>query len=486
MKNVNSIIKLNRLLKEYNKRNNADDFLHDGQKRFIFAKRGNEISRYTAILAHRRWGKTRGTLMYESNRASLKKDYRFAYITSVRLVSKSLSYPIINSLSEENEWGVKFNSKEYVYTWPETKSVCHLWGADQEKFADKVRGQQYDSVIIDEAQGFYFIDLRWFTEQILTPTLVDRSGRMFMQGTPGDICAGFYYDVCVKKKYKKWVVIESLPFENPVTEKQLKNELNLLKEDDPEIENEPYIQREYFGKWVEDNRKNVIKISVNNYLYEWRREPSDRFILGIDIGFNDPSAFVVATENHERYEYLIYLEAFEKKEMLLHEYIEIINEYQARYPGIRIVCDPGGNSKVLRASDAVSSKTLAEELRKHGISVETAEKKDRRMHIERLNSEAIRGLIKIYNMNDPKHPENHPLVKQWKNLMRIYGKSGVEWTEGKPRHLHDGALYARRGAIMQGYVKPEPHEPRAVWEARKMKRDAIANVRKNRKNRLYR
>ncbi len=460
-----------------------DNKFHVGQKR-VFSTKDSEgnLSNFLAFLTHRRWGKTEGSLRYAGALAAIRPKATMAYIAQQRTNAKDLAWPILEELNEEFGWRLHPNNVDLTMRWPNGSRI-KLYGADDRRFQRLLRGLKFDFVIVDEAQDFIFSDLKNLTHRTLMPTLVDKRGRLFMQGTPGEQCYGYFYEVAVKRQHPEWTVVHGEEFENPYTAEQLKEQLALLQRANPKVANEPWVQREFFGRWVPDSRRNVVKISPElNYLYKWQREAGDRFILGIDFGFEDPAAYVLATENSLRYPYLIYLDAHVQTKMLLHDHIKKIREYQEQYPGLRIVADPGGNAK-----------TLTEELRQtHGLPIEDAEKKEKRTHIERLNSEATLGLIKIYNLRNPSSPESSPIARQWNELIRIFKPGAIvsddpenpiytdEWEEGKPRHVHDACIYARRGAVLQGYT-PKEEIGRTEYEERHMMEKTFSRNRKKRR-----
>ena len=452
------------------------NLFHPGQQRAFFAKDDSgKFYRRLALRTHRRWGKSQGALTYAGKACELRPYTRVAYISQHRTNAKDIAWPILMELSAMFGWRAKPNMVDLSLTWP-NGSFCKLYGADQDRFAKLLRGLKFDVVIIDEAQQFEFTDLEHLCDRIVGPTLTDRRGRLFVIGTPGEIASGFYYKLTVENfRPKTWHIITSSEFENPYTAEQLMLEIEELKAENPDIIDEPWVQREYFGKWVADTRRTVIKLIPKvNYLYEWEEHPADRYYLGIDFGFEDPSAYVVAVENPEKYPYLVYLEARECRQMLLDDHIALLNEYQTRYPGIRMVSDPGGHAKA-----------LLEELRQvYGFPLEEADKKEKRFHVERLNSEATRGLIKIYNLEESARPQDNQVAVQWNSLIRVQVGNlpvalGGEWEEGRPRHIHDAALYARRAATLMEY-KERTEETYAEKETRRMFEARVNRVKKRR------
>jgi hypothetical protein len=417
-----------------------------------------------------------------------KKRAICAYVNQERDYAKDVSWPILEELIDHYGLSdkVKLDNRGMVVRFLETGSTIKLYGADQPRYQRRMRGKQFDVVVVDESQDFIFSDLEHLTMRVLLPTLADRRGRLWMCGTPGDH-ENYFYEVAWQKQHKQWSVVHGEYLENPHTRAELRGQVNMLKRANPDIEDEPWFQREYKNQWVPDLRKAVVKLRPDlNYLYEWQREPDDRFCLGIDFGFSKEkglghSAYVLLTWNPDRYPFFIYLDGWQREKMEIHDHVTAINEYMLEYPNLRIVGDPSW----FGGKDRPSSESFVEELQQiHGLPVEPAEKKDKRFHVERLNSEATCGWLKIYHAANPEHPEQSAVAKQWNKLVRL--KDG---SEGTPRHIHDAALYARRSAApwaFRGEVQRRDPEEVKRQEMRQARFDTLAKRRGQRKRRTRR
>jgi hypothetical protein len=276
-----------------------------------------------------------------------------------------------------------------------------------------------------------------------------------------------------------WIVVRGDYLENPHTRPELQGQINRLTRANPNIQLEPWFQREYLSIWRPDTRNRVIKLTPQlNYLYQWERQPDDRFVLGIDFGFPDYSAYALLTWNPERSTDFIFIDAWERRDMEIHEHVTAIREYMLAYPGIRIVGDPSW----FGGKDRPSTEALVTELNQiHGLPVEPADKRDKRFHVERMNSEASCGWLKIYNANDPGRPEDSAMAKQWNNLVRL--KDG---TEGKPRHLHDAGLYARQAAAPWAFRGQVQDKDRDEVVREQMRGARFTTLRKRRESRSRR
>lgn len=424
-----------------------------------------------------------------------KKRAACAYVNQERDYAKDVVWPLAVELNDRYGWGAKLDGRSMRIMFPETESAIQLYGADQKRFQRRMRGKQFDDVAVDEAQDFIFSDLQHLCMRVLFPTIADRQGRMWLGGTPGEV-ENYFFEVQDKTlpegfdpatdvipdeairsvRHGQWVVVRGKHLENPWTRAELQGQLNLLRRTNPSILMEPWVQREYFSIWRPDTRKTVIKLHPDlNYLYEWHRQADDRFVLGIDFGFPSPSAYVLLTWNPDRYPFFVYLEAWERESMQVHDHVSAIQEYMHRYPGLRIVGDPSW----FGGKDRHSTQSFVEELQQvHGLPVEPASKDDKAFNVERLNSEATMGWLKIVNLDDPQHPEASELAKQWNTLVRL--KDG---SEGSPRHKHDAALYARRAAAPWAFRAPIIGEDGDSKQRRQMRANRFETLKKRRDSR---
>lgn len=428
-------------LEELEKTNAVVADLHDGQRRFIYARDSTgQLAPFVCLLSARRFGKTEGALRYGASLCLGKPRTRVVGIYQQRTDAKEVAWPILQELAVRYGWDVKLNGIELACRFKHNDSVIKLAGADDERRHRQFRGQRNDLVFIDEGQDWYS-DVQKLV-QGLAPGVADRNGRIFMLGTPGLLPEGYFYEVCAGE-HPEWVVVNGSPFENPHTRTQLQRQLDHLRVKNPYAESLPWVRREYFGEWTTDTRKNVIKVDPSqNYLYSWAPEHDDRYIISIDWG-DEAAAFVVATYNIRRYPWLVYLESHNLKQMLVQDQVSFIRGLMERYKDSVVIADPGGIAKA-----------FVRELRQvHGIPIIAAEKEDRMAQIEFMNSDISLGLVKLFNRENPDAPEEMLLARQWRQLVWIEHRGRGVREESRPRDIHDAALYARR------YAHPYLHKP---------------------------
>lgn len=446
------------------------DDLHQGQRRFLYANdSAGVLATLVCLISARRFGKTEGVLRYAGEQCTRVSRTTVRCLYQNRTDAKDIAWPILEDLAEAYGWDCEFHQVELACKFT-NGSVIKLYGADDEKKFRKFKGQKNDIVFIDEAQDFR-ADLQKLVQWLL-PGLADRGGRLFMCGTPGWQPVGYFFEV-QRGDHPEWAVIRGTPFENPHTREALQKQLDIYRRANPDIDQEPWIQREYFGIWVVDTRKNVVRISPElNYLHQWKPHPQDRFVLGIDWG-DSGTAFVIGTYNPTAHPWLIFLEAHLAEEELPHQWLTRVRDYQRRYPGLNIVADPGGISK-----------THVREFREvHGVPIINADKRDRQAQIEMVNSDASLGLIKIFHRQGATkdssgtehsmHPEDSPIARQWSELVWVNNSRTGAREEGKPRHIHDAGLFVRAYAYKHLYKEPETRPAPGSPEARRIEEEKL-------------
>ena len=435
--------------------------LHEGQKRFIFSKDDKgDLVRFVALLSARRFGKTSSVLMYSGSYCQSHPRARCVIIYQHRVDARDIAWPLLLELKDLYGWKGEFHSVELAFKF-ENGSIIKLYGADDPRKHRQFRGQRNDIVAIDEAQDFHS-NLQQLI-QWLTPGVADRRGRIFMLGTPGQVASGYFYEVVVERKHAHWAVVHGDPRENPHTAQQLDEQEEILRAGNPLVDQEPWFQREYRGRWVVDSRNNVCRVSpALNFLHRWEPHPRDRYLLGVDWG-DQRAGFSIAVWNHDQYPWVVFLESETVYGGLITDHVKKIKAYQDKYKGLTIVADPGGVSKaIVRELEEV-----------HGLSIQRADKEDRIAQIELMNTDLTCGLVKIYNVADPETPQNHELAREWANLTWVVNKNTGKAEEGRPRDLHDTALYIRRHCYKHWFdhnkvepPKPGTEEHRLVEEKR--------------------
>lgn len=448
-------VKPKRVLQELLRRqqNKIDLLDKDFEKQNDFIR---DPAKLKAALCTRRAGKSYGAGLYLFEEALANPGVSCLYIALTRDSAKKIMIKdVLNPINRKFKIGAKLNKTDLTYTLP-NGSVIYLLGADaDEDEKEKLLGQKYKLVVIDESAS-YSVDLRDMVYRILKPAMADLMGTIVMIGTPGNVTRGLYFDITTGAE-KGWSVHKWSALDNPHISRLIRDEMNELIANNPAIVETPLWKQMYLGEWFIDSDKLVYKYSdLRNRVLELPRlkgRSEWRYVLGIDLGFEDASAFSVCAYNE--YDPTLYVaRTFKKSKMDITDVANKIKEIQGVYPIHKFIVD-GAN------------KQAVEEIKKrHGIPLEAAEKQGKADFIEIMNSELIQGKIKVVASGD-----EGGLVEEWQTL--VWDEKSDKRVENPacPNHLSDATLYPWRycyNYLSQRFEpKPEPTSEKAVddfWE----------------------
>jgi hypothetical protein len=384
----------------------------------------DDRSRRKAALCTRRAGKTEGT-------ASTLIDDAIDYPGSVSLYlalthksAKRIIWPILKKLIADRI-DCKPNETDLSITFT-NGSIIVVGGAETDADVEKYRGWKLRRCVVDEAASFGN-RLRYIIEEVLEPALFDLLGDLELIGTPSASCVGYFHDVTMGKvpgwSVHKWSVLD-----NPHIP-HAKVELERMMAERGWDANHPVYLREWCGRWVRDDsslvygrftRADNVFSKLPKDVKQWSN------VLGIDIGYDDPVAFGVATFAYGHPN--IYLRGgWHRSGMIVSELAAKAAEYIETYKPIKVVMDTGGLGKM-----------IAEEIRiRYDLPIEPAEKSEKPAMIELLNSDfkTKRALVE----------EGDPAIDEYETIQWDTKRVGKE-DEQYPNDLSDAKLYAYREA----------------------------------------
>lgn len=273
-------------------------------------------------------------------------------------------------------------------------------GVDTGFDIEKYRGDAYVLVIMDEAASYGPKVERLIVEG-LGMAMADYNGVMVLVGTPGPTEAGYFYEV-YKKLRPGWTIEPCASFmNNPHLPAEVRTlewvERNLGPLDSPKV------RREAFGEWVTDSSTLVYSHyrADNNSAdvlpagHEWQ------FLCGLDLGWRDPSAFVVGAFA-KTHPHLFVVHAESHSHMLPAQIYQRLEELQARFHFKRIVADLSG-------STTIGLVTEWNQRGKFGIIGANKKPGYKATAIEHLNSDLWQGKIKLL-------PAAASLAAEWRVL----------------------------------------------------------------------
>jgi len=384
-----------------------------------------------------------------------------------------------------HKYGLKIEWHNTMLRWEhENGSIGYLMGADDDDQIETLRGLEADLYIIDEAGIFAPARLRKLLTEIIAPQRASRQGRVVLIGTPGYLAKGAFWEAtCPKAKDEQnrpyhinfgtkdpwgrtpqdksrpwsrhhWTLQDNRPMAHQWDEALITKEQNRWPDD------HPIWRREYLGEWVDSYDGLVYRYAdaKSNGGATWYPEPTKenpvglppegapwRFIGGLDIGFEEPTAFVVCAYS-PRLRQLRHVWDTSRSHMVVDDVADMLTEAYTRFGSIeKIYADAGALGKM-----------VVETLVRRGFPIEKAEKREKWDHIELLNSALSRGEVLIVpgdhqHSEDEYTLEDQLLTNAWdlsKGDRDELARTGrLREDPAIPNDTADAFLYAYRGSL---------------------------------------
>jgi hypothetical protein len=214
-------------------------------------------------------------------------------------------------------------------------------------------------------------------------------------------------------------------------------------------------RREYLGEWIRDESSLVFRlkpaINVIDY-YDFGQATDWLHVLGVDLGFNDPSAFVVIAYSQDLNTAVV-MESFEKTELTASKVAAIVEDLDQSYGFANMRGDSQGYGK-----------SIVEGLKEdYGIPMQAAKKRDKPARIEMINSDLRNGVIKILRRQNIDLIEQMGLL-QWDEEALESNKYQFADTRFAD-HLADAFVYAYWDCHpnTDNWVKDPPRRDSPQW-----------------------
>ena len=416
-----------------------------------FIKHPNKMK---ALLGTRRVGKSFTAGIYLLLTALERAGTSSVYIGLTRDQAKRIMWnDVFKSLISKYKLDVKINETELTITLPNGSIIYVLGVDDSEAEKDKLLGKKYALCVIDEAAS-YSIDLQQLIYKVLKPACSDLGGTICLVGTPDDRKDTIFYELTRDLpvdppqivQRKGWEVFTWSTKNNPFMRDQWEATIRELKAANPQIEEEPFFQQHYLGRWVVDTSNKV-------YRYDGTRNGWDgnlpdygwkpwQYVLGIDLGFNDATAFaLLAYHENDPHTYIVKSDKW--RGLTISQAADKMREWMADYPiGYWIV-------------DGANKQAVEEIVRHHGLPLQAADKHDKVSFIRIMNSGFLSGKIKLYGL------QCLPLVDEYDKT--IWNRRAMErgiYKEDLSFHpdCADAALYAYRYCYSYASAPLRPDE----------------------------
>jgi hypothetical protein len=373
----------------------------------------------------------------------------------------------LERLNEDHKLGWKMYENEGLIEAPRGGKF-RVFGFDKLPELQKTRGYKIRLAIFDEP-ATYADKLELLIRECVGPALSDLRGTLIINGTPGSVCAGFWYECStgVRKRYTTfhWSVLDNPKFPRDARE--------MLREEMQEngwTEEDATYQREWMARWVNDPEAQVYKFTIDRNLI--KELPADyveqgggwMFTLGVDFGYSpDPCAWaVLGSPRNSKVTYVVHEE--QHLELLPDEAAAVTARLVERFDPGKVVGDPAAAEYIAewnrRWSD--QSKSWMHPAKKLG-------KKDA---IEVTNGELRASRFLVYGPGCPNLPHEAQHLP-WKNEKRD------EEHPSYPNHSCDaGFLYAAREhrAYLNEVPPPKPDADQAALLEQQRRIDAVQSA----------
>lgn len=444
-------------------------------------------SPFVAGLCGRRGGKSDGAVLKCLRSAQRNPGAVVPYIALSRPHAKRIAWPKLLLWNRRLALGCRFNHADLTMTFPKTGSQIVLGGANDESEIERYRGGAYPTVVIDEAQAFRSFLPRFIIE-VLMPAILDYDGQIVLIGTPAPHPFGFFHDISNAEGRRTIMRNVELPefnvhrwtgFDNPNLDRDYREgrhedvekalavtagKIDALSKAAGIKPGDPPYEREWKAVWSKDSSGLVYRVP-DLCLIDTLPEADDfRYVLGMDVGFVDATAFVVFAYSPSIGRAFV-VESFQKTEMLPSHQAAMVMRLDETYDFESIVIDPGGGGK-----------GLVEELsQRHGVPAKVAEKREKVAAIETLNGDLRANVLNIVERG------NEELLHDLGNLKwdytRLERKGGANWEmkpithlaidDSTPDHLADAFLYGHRECLhyLNEYDVESPKHGTPEWLA---------------------
>lgn len=433
----------------------------------------------------------------------------------------------LERLSQEYQLGYRSNHNTRTFTNPRTNTEIRVRGADDMREVRKYRGDKVSRLVLDESQNFPSEILRSLVEEHVGPALADVRGQMFLPGTPGEACSGYWYELTRNEDAESrarrrlgWRVFELSALENPhvagnVSSLVARRLAAAVAAADPQAVSkhvpteeqeaiqrggegyilrllstlagraiaaalaalEPGVLREWFGRWVNDAGALFYAFNPRLNVYEGTLPEGHEWfhVLGVDLGTGDAYAHHcwAASWTHP----VVYeRESVARRGLHAGEQRQEVQAAQRRWNPAATVADTGGLGRA-----------IVDEWRDtYGMDVEAAEKTHKAAAAATYNGEMREGRVKFL-AGPVGDLDGGATVAVMVALRKVPnqqpGKPPVE-DPTQPNDAADASLYAFRKALSLTGRDEELERQAAAPEQNEAQRlNAHAKERKSRRER---
>ncbi len=409
---------------------------------------------------------------------------------------EEIAWPTLRRLDRDFGLGCRFQEDKLRVILP-SGSWIRLFGFDRPLALDRFYGIALRGAAADEA-AFANIDLEEFVEDTIGPRLIDHQGTFWLMSIPGRVPRGLFDEIIrgfprrenmrgVRSPSRPdWSVHSWTALENPTVRDLVLSEIaqkvaaraypstspEALAAARADLERLAWFRRNYLGERVQERGDLVYPFDRDKNTYwrldkdgqrisAWARRPDDHYVLGIDFGWDDATAFSLNAWRDDL-PLFVELESYAQPEMMMSAIaarVRLYQEWIAPAP-LTIVGDP-------------ARKNYFEELRRrYQLPIMVAEKANKLDWIEVFVNDLSAGLVQYVA------PDDSPHVREMQGLTWKVMKDGKRLEQpGAANNGCDAQLMAYRHAYHYLHTEAEPKpEPGSRAAELRLEADLLAQV----------
>ena len=196
-------------------------------------------------------------------------------------------------------FGIKQATKASGFIDFDNGSSIQFRGNNNKAAIDLVRGYHYGMCILDEIQGQ--CQIRYAIDDVLEPALRDNKGTLLLSGTPPRDNFSMVKELWDSGRYHtyNWNMTDNpyiLDHENAIKE---------ICEQKKRTEDDPLIQREYFGRFVTDTESKIYDVKTYKEIPK-TFVPKSAYI-GVDTGFTDYNGICTLIAGYDNNNFKVYI-----------------------------------------------------------------------------------------------------------------------------------------------------------------------------------
>jgi hypothetical protein len=395
--------------------------------------------RFKILVAGRRGGKSYvdGAMMIMN--CLLKQGTKSLYCGLTREASKNAIWPILVSFLDSAEIPHEIEISTLTIKFP-NGSAIQVTGADVSNMKNRLRGQKFSLVVIDET-GFY-TGLSGLVEALL-PALADTKGTLALTSSPGELLSGFFYEAYMGKLKSSWHQFSWDLRDNPHFMVPASDPSKYTSSGEEELDticklqfggnrDHPAFRREYLGLYVTDDTHKVYPATAANFVPEtiYGGQPS----LGICLGPNGTFGAVVV--EHSEYSRHINIKNSYVGSFSCTEDVEILRTWY-NYSQFR-VCNLG----------EFTTDVLQEISKRYELGFVEGTQDDKSFFQMTMRQDLVANYIRI--------KEDLPIIEEWVRIVR--DSAGVEIDDGNECLMSDACLtlYRHIYTVHLKHFQPPP------------------------------